>query len=74
LSGNRWIPEDGPDLSQDTWFTMKISRVQPHGPGQRYHRVCVPPEIAEQVGIEKGGVVAWQVLDDQTLVMKVVLL
>ena len=53
---------------------MKISRVQPHGPGQRYHRVCVPPEIAEQVGIEKGGVVAWQVLDDQTLVMKVVLL
>jgi len=49
---------------------MKISRVQPHGPSQKYHRVCIPPEIAHEIGIEKSDIVSWDILDDNTVVMK----
>jgi bifunctional DNA-binding transcriptional regulator/antitoxin component of YhaV-PrlF toxin-antitoxin module len=49
---------------------MKLSRVQLYGADQRYHRVCIPSEISTALEISSTDVVTWEVLDDNTVIMK----
>ena len=51
---------------------MDVSRVHSHGPNEKYLRVVIPISISQDAKIKKGTVVAWEILDGTSMILKVV--
>lgn len=48
-----------------------ISRICGHGPQTKYKRSNVPAGLCSELGISIGSVVSWEILDEDSAVVKV---
>lgn len=49
-----------------------ISRICGHGPKTKYKRSNVPANLCSELGISVGSIISWEVLDNDSAVVKVV--
>jgi len=52
---------------------VKVTQVQTHGPHERYLRTVIPICVTDALGISKGDVLSWEILDENVALLRVVI-
>ena len=50
----------------------KLTTIHKHGPNPKYKRTVIPQDVINNLNLDLGDVFKWEVIDKQTVMLRVV--